>query len=177
MSFLINNCQTVGSVSCRWYDWRLIALAIGYGLNTKNQGKISAGTLNRTPWSSSKGKGRRMMWFPMTNGRLVMPVNEVSKKQPQCPSSQVNVGKSLEHTRELLWTPSPCPSPAAIHPFMRPLEWRNYVLLIPKEAVTDVTSLISVIKHLTRANSREICFMVEGMVHPIMQWRNRTVAR
>lgn len=65
----------------------------------------------------------------------------------------------------------------AVHPFMRPLEWRNYVFLIPKEAVTDVTSLINVIKHLTRANSREICFMVAGMVHPIMQWRNKTVAR
>lgn len=73
--------------------------------------------------------------------------------------------------------PHPVNLQLPIHPFMRPLEWVSYLLIIPKEAVTNVTPLTDVIKHLTRDNSREICFMVGGMVHPIMQWRNRRVAR
>lgn len=109
----------------------------------------------------------------------VMPINKVSKRS--------NLGVLQDRwPRGSAWGTLPlCISPQlAIHPsvpFLRPLEWVNYLLIIPEEAgklgpPIPVTSLPNAIKHLTRNNSREMCFMVEGMVPRIMQGRNRTVA-
>lgn len=123
---------------------------------------MSAGTLNPTPSSSSKGK--RQKGQMITNdqwGVRIMTINEVYIKQFRSASRQVNVGRSSE-------CPPPVPLQLPIHvPFLRPLGWVSHMSIIPKEAVKlrtpmCVTSLTNVIKHLKKTTEERCASWLKG---------------